>query len=438
MNKILVLSYHYPPCAYGCSIRVVNFVKFLPENNFKPVILSVKPVYYKDHSADDHSHRSGMPADIQIVRTDSIDPAAKIASELNTDQKNTPASQGFIARLKNRLFKMIQQAGYALLIPDVQILWAPHAIGAGKKLLADSDTKIIFAVAPPFSVFLAGYFLKKITGKKLALDFKDMWVGRNQHEHNNILCSLFSRAIEKMLIKAADSVILTTDYAYMCFEKRYPDHVNKFVVIPNGFDPQLQDVIRQESAGSPNCEKLFKIAHTGTLDTDRSPEVFIQAVKELKEDFPDFADNVKIYFSGKVHHIYQDLVKELGLDNIFVFKGYLNYHDNIALLNQASLLLLLTTHDAPDAVPGKLYEYFALEKPILAISEDGASTQLLRKYGWDKIVHPKDKDGIKEHLYTLYQEFCQGKLKAPDIPVDKYNRRNQTKQLAEVFGQLVD
>ncbi len=434
MNKVLVLSYHYPPCAYGCSIRVVNFVKFLPRFGFKPVVLTVEPGYYKDHAADDASHESTMPADIEVLRTASLEPRAKMGGGLGA---NANQNHGVLSRIRSAVLRVVQQLGDSLLVPDVQILWAPKAIKAGKELLTRQDIKLIFAVAPPFSVLVIAYWLKKLTGKKLVLDFKDMWVGRNQHEHRTKLCSRLSKPIEKRIVKAADRVILNTDQSYRHFVNRYPEHKDKFVLIPNGFEPQLEDLVKKSSHKLNERRTSFKIMHTGTVDTDRNPETLIYAVKELFDEHPEFAAKVKISFSGKVHHRYIALVEELGLKHMFDFMGYVNYTQNIELLCSASLLLLLTTHDAADAIPGKLYEYLAIKKPILAITEDGAAKDLLLSLKAGKAFYPTDKTGIKQALWESYQDFGRGELKPPKIAVEKFNRQHQTGELANVFKQLM-
>ena len=433
MTKVLVLTYHYPPCAYGCSIRVFNFTKFLPQLGFSPVVLTVEPEYYKDYSAEDSSQPQ-IPPGITVVRTGSLEPKTKIGSGF-TAQNQTDTPHG-LAKIKSKIISLVQRIGSSLLIPDVQLLWVSSAVKSGRKLLSSPDIKIIYAVAPFFSVFLAAYRLKKLTGKLLVLDFKDMWVGRDQHEHKNFLCSLLSKPLEKMVVRAADKVILTTDYSYRRFLERYPDQKSKFLVIPNGYEPQIEEIAKNSPIESKEPGQ-FRIIHTGTVETDRNPEAFISAVCQLKDEQTEFAKNIKVCFSGKVHHSYINLIKELGMEDIFVFRGYLDYRENISFLNSASVLLLLTTHGAPDAVPGKLYEYFALKKPVLAITEDGATKDLLVSLGGGEVVHPHDKDSIKNAIYSLYQDFSQGKLAAPAIPLNKFNRQHQAGELAEVFRQLV-
>lgn len=435
MTKFLVLTYHYPPCAYGCSIRVFNFTKFLPQLGYRPVVLTVKPEYYKDYSAED-SYPSEIPPGIELVRTDSLEPKTKIGSGFTVaNQTLTPSLP---EKIKSKIISLVQRIGSNLLIPDVQLLWVPSAVKTGKRLLSSADINIIYAVAPFFSVFIAAYRLKKLTGKKLVLDFKDMWVGRDQHEHKNFLCGLLSKPLEKMVVRAADRVILTTDYAYRRFQDRYPGQKDKFLVIPNGYEPRIEEIAKDSPphTGEPG---QFRIIHTGTVETDRNPENFISAVHELKDEYPEFARSVKVCFSGKVHHSYMSMIKELGMEDIFEFRGYLGYRQNISFLNSASVLLLLTTHGAPDAVPGKLYEYLALKKPVLAVTEDGAAKDLLVSLGGGGgVVHPRDKDPIKNAIYSLYQDFSQGKLAAPAIPPKRFNRREQAGELAGLFNELVN
>jgi len=425
-KKVLLLTYYFPPCAFGFSIRALNFAKYLPENGYEPVVLTVQEDYYKDYSARDNSQTEGITGGLTIHRTPSLEPKTKLKPGLvSGNAANKP-------NLKHKLLHWVERN---LMIPDVQILWLPYALRQGIRLLKGDDIPVILAVGPPFSAFIAAYLLKVITGRKLVLDFKDMWIGREHHEDKSWANKHLSRWWEKRVVKAADWVILNTDYSLAQFQRRYPGYAHKFSVIPNGYDPKIEKLIA-DIQPERDRRNIFHVAHTGTIDTDRNPGAFIQAVAELTRQHPGLPQCLKVTFIGKVHPEYHQLVSVLGLDRIFEFKGYLSYDDNIRLLAQADLLLLLPTHDSPDAIPGKVYEYFALRKPILALAEDGAAKTLLASLKAATIEDPKDKDAIKQTFWQLYQQFVQGKLSPPQIPLERFNRRNQTQQLAEVIDNI--
>ena len=47
MNKVLFLSYYFPPMGMGGTQRSAKFVKYLPAFNWEPVVITVKDVKYQ-------------------------------------------------------------------------------------------------------------------------------------------------------------------------------------------------------------------------------------------------------------------------------------------------------------------------------------------------------------------------------------------------------
>jgi hypothetical protein len=56
------------------------------------------------------------------------------------------------------------------------------------------------------------------------------------------------------------------------------------------------------------------------------------------------------------------------------------------------------------SVPGKLYEYLAIGRPILAIAEEGETADLVRASGLGKAVLPHDEAAIEDALVELMNE----------------------------------
>ena len=78
-----------------------------------------------------------------------------------------------------------------------------------------------------------------------------------------------------------------------------------------------------------------------------------------------------------------------------------------------ALLLLI-----PDAggrgkgvLSGKVFEYLAAERPILAaVPPDGAAAELIRETGAGIVAAPDDVDGLREALVELHRRFTNGGL----------------------------
>ena len=87
----------------------------------------------------------------------------------------------------------------------------------------------------------------------------------------------------------------------------------------------------------------------------------------------------------------KELTERLGISNEVRFHGQVSYQESRKHQREADVLLLLQVHGAgyDVAVPGKLYEYLASGRPILAFLKAGEAADLVRRSGgW--VVDPED------------------------------------------------
>jgi hypothetical protein len=89
---------------------------------------------------------------------------------------------------------------------------------------------------------------------------------------------------------------------------------------------------------------------------------------------------------------------------------------------------------------GKVFEYLAAERPILAlVPPDGAAADLIRETGAGVVAPPDDVDAIESALRELHDRFANGGLASTEIPPDtrhRLSRRARAEELAEVLQQL--
>jgi len=88
---------------------------------------------------------------------------------------------------------------------------------------------------------------------------------------------------------------------------------------------------------------------------------------------------------------------------------------------------------------GKVFEYLATNKPILAAVPTGDARDLITRAraGW--CVDPRDVGAIKSLLEDLIEKKMAGTLNTnPDQQyIRRFERRELTRQLAELFDSLV-
>ena len=89
---------------------------------------------------------------------------------------------------------------------------------------------------------------------------------------------------------------------------------------------------------------------------------------------------------------------------------------------------------------GKIFEYLAAERPILAaVPPDGVAAGLVRETGAGVIVAPDDEQGLREALLGLHARWRAGRLEdgyLSDEQRHRLSRRTRVEELAELLWSL--
>ena len=87
---------------------------------------------------------------------------------------------------------------------------------------------------------------------------------------------------------------------------------------------------------------------------------------------------------------------------------------------------------------GKVFEYLAAERPILAVvPPDGAAAELIRETGAGVVVAPDDIDGIERELRALRDRWRAGDARrrvalTHGVARRKLDRRDRVQELADL------
>jgi glycosyltransferase involved in cell wall biosynthesis len=89
---------------------------------------------------------------------------------------------------------------------------------------------------------------------------------------------------------------------------------------------------------------------------------------------------------------------------------------------------------------GKVFEYLAAERPILAlVPPDGAAAKLIRDAGAGIVVAPDDVEGITAALRDLHASWREGRLDYTRLSPewrDRVSRRARVRELAQLLERL--
>jgi glycosyltransferase involved in cell wall biosynthesis len=431
-RKVLLISYQFPPDT-GSIQRIINFVKYLPENGYLPIVLTHKSNNPLTETIDNNYNNVG----IKIVRTGSKVNVRKLLVRkkhpvtLNTNESST-VSVGEIMRLIKKMLKRIK---YLIVWPDSVIWWIPFALIRSYSLIRNEKIRLIYIVTPPHSVSFVGYLLKRITNIKLFIDFRDPWANDVDLIMPTELHKKLHRKAEIIVAKSCDAIITTTDFHCDYFNNTVlKNSVSKTYTITNGVDLNLF------KSNNSNLTSYFSIVYAGNFDSTRNPLSFFKALINIKKKYPNLFQNNSIKFYGNFNKIIEQQIVLHGLSNEVKQFGPINYDTVLNEISKASILLLIIHNDSNTSnfsIPAKLFEYMATGRPILAISPSGAASIIIKKYELGVCLDHSDITGIEEAIINYYKLFTSGNLKTkipnPEV-LNQYDRKFLTSKLAEIFN----
>lgn len=419
-------------------MRIHSFVRHLPENGWAPVVLTLKEEYYPQIEYDLDLLKAYSP-EVLIVRTGSFEPSGRFAHNLRESafgvRKNSPVFEKFLKPLLRNILRTVS-------IPDEMILWLPHALINGLRLVKAQRINAIFATTPTHSAGIIAALLSRLTGIPLVLDVRDDWVGNPLFfDHYPPINRFFSRYLERWVVKTARVVIAVTQESVELFRHKYPHQDReKFVFIPNGFDRCDIELAKSTVEASPPDQ--LRIVYTGVLPGRRDPSPLFMALSELRKECRE--DQLpRIDFYGNIRQDYVDKAREYGIEGLVKFHGFVSKLESLRqiLTSDVGLLIIPETEGSRTAIPGKVYEYIGAGKFILALCpQDSAVGRLIRDLGNGFSAPPDDAAEIQVVLRRIIEKYNQGKL-APFISSDTislYERSAQTKLLAGILQSLCD
>lgn len=437
MKNILFISYYFPPYSGGSIIRVHNFVKYLPNFGFCPVILTVDENYY-ERIYYSPSLLYEYPKCVKIFRTKSLEfKIRNIKDKVYGLRKKNNFDRFFILIIR----KLIS----TLLIPDYHILWLPYVLLKGYRIIRRNNISLIFSTSPPFSSSIIAYILSKLSGKPFVVDYRDDWIGNTFYSSGKIKNNI-EKKIEMLIIKNAVKVITTTHGSIELFRRKYPKiDSDKYFYIPNGFDPEYFNSFLIKGVQNHKICKDRKVIFTyaGSLTTKRDPCFFLYSIKEIIEETPNIKDCIEIVFIGFCHYKHKELVKKLSLEEIVSFKNQLSPRETAKFLQEETDVCLLfqrKSEGGTTAIPGKLYEYLASRKPILCMDDDGATTKFLEDIGLELNAKYDDKKKIRqliENIIINYQIVAK-KYILDEKFLNSFNRKKETEILAIIINEILN
>ena len=100
-------------------------------------------------------------------------------------------------------------------------------------------------------------------------------------------------------------------------------------------------------------------------------------------------------------------------------------------------MVISNTDNASWILPGKMFEYMALRKPILSVGNAKSdASDILKEAGYNPCFDYDDKEGMKDFIVSTYGSYKNKESSYAELNVEKYHRRELTKSLVTCLDQL--
>ncbi len=429
MKNVLMIVPFFPPNAGGGAYRPLGFVKYLGRSGWKPTVVTMAS---NSFWITDDSLVAEIPSGCDVRRTPAMSAQALLSKFRG--KSGGPAGEGKRQVRSSRIFGVLRTLGSAALVPDTYRGWYPFAVREGLKVCREKPVDAIYSTSPPETSHLIGLRLHEETGLPWVADFRDPWMNLYLLPTPTPIHRRLHERLERRVCDQA-SIVVTSPWHRDILTAKYP-RLADVALIPNGYDPS--DIERVRSIVPPSDR--FQIVHAGMLTQKRSAAAFLRALKIFFDESAGAREGTHVVFLGPRESENDRAREELALGDAVSFRDTVS-HAEALKIERASHILVLIKQANPlydGIVPGKLYEYIGVRRPILALAPEGEASAIVRKYRRGEVARQDDPRAIADKLKLMVEKHRNGTLETDyDLsPVAEYRRDVLTDRLAERLDSL--
>ncbi len=422
-KKILIITYYWIPAGGPGVQRWLKFVKYLPDFGIEPIVyIPENPTYpIIDNQLKEDFNQ------LTILKQPIKEPY-QFAS-LISKNKTRKISSGIVPNKRKQSFfdKLLLYIRGNFFIPDARVSWVKPSVSYLEKYILENQIETIITTGPPHSLHLIGLRLKEKLNIKWIADFRDPWTSIVYHKELKLSnkSEQKHKELERKVLNAADQLIVTSPSTKTEFSEITSKSIE---VITNGYD--VEQIERQP------LDLKFSLAHIGSFLSERNPRILWKAIREIIKENLDFKKDFELKLIGIISPEVQDTIKEFRLDSFVRNLGYLSHKDSIVEQRKSQVLLLIESdsEETKMILPGKLYEYMASHRPILAIANENSDIKdIIIPTNTGVFCDYSEKEKIKQTLLSYYQLYKENKLKTSPIGLQFFSRKKLTEKLAQLL-----
>jgi glycosyltransferase involved in cell wall biosynthesis len=454
-RRLLILSYYFPPDPSIGGARWAAMSEWLRRAGHEVTVLTST------------SNGRGDDDEPWVLRTFDVGANGSLRRLLRRSPTPPVEALGYVHKPPPRWFT-------DMVVPDECLLtWCPTALARARRLVQEREIDCVVSSGPPHSTHVLALLLGRRRPAWVA-DLRDGW-------RFEALRSAWPTRAQDRLDAMLERRALCTADAVIGVTRPIADDVRARLGVlsahvPNGWDPERGSADRGVperrsvdrmalerrsadrgdperdppngvvSAPDPNANgrALWRLDHdrvnlvyTGTLSgpRGRDPRPLFAAMRRLADECPAMASRLRVVLAGRLNTTEERLLRTLDLGDAVEHLGSLSHEEAAMLQRHADALLLLTGPGHTSEATGKLFEYLAAGRPILALAHGNVAAKVVQETGTGVAVAPDDVGGIARVLRAV----VNGALAEAYAPRDleRYIHPRPAEEAAELIERAI-
>ncbi|MSP92034.1 MAG: hypothetical protein EXR79_09590 [Myxococcales bacterium] len=402
LRRFLYLTPYFAPHTQVGALRPLKFARHLPTHGWQPVV--VCDLWPSD--AVDLGMCAHVPPATPVLRTYSKRAAPTWRALRSRQDPIALAPPPRRVPWHERLLPawLLEQAELVPLgehSPDMA-----HAERAAWDALDQyPECEAVVVNADPFAASLVGARVAHAAGLPLVQDFRDIWAPCDLRRPRRLgPIRWLEDALERACIEPAAHVLVNTETSLADYRAFYPDvPAARFSLLRNAFDRELT------GHGHHGGFDRFTLLHLGNFSRFRVADPLVELLGQLvARGVPRGA--VQIATTGPFGTRALQRATDLGVADAIVRVPAVPYPATGPLMEAADVLVYVAEPGARQRIASKLYDYLGSPRPILSVSDNPESAELLERCGGGVQAGVSDIDTLATFVLGEFQAGRQRQI----------------------------